>query len=89
MTQVKIYRNRTNENKYIEVHRDGHGHSAVRQFIAWRRTMRAGGTGYRINAGVTLNYTGDGFLHRWRAENLRELLEDYEPMKGGFRVCGF
>lgn len=87
--KVEIYRNKKNPNKYIEVHRDGHGHAGVRQFIAWRKTMRAGGTGYIINTGVTLNYTGDGFLHRWRAPMLAELLEDYEPMRGGFRVCGF
>lgn len=62
---VKIYSNKRNGNKYLEVHNDGHRHNAVRQFMNWK------------NVGVT-NYLGDGNLHRWRKNNLIDLLEDYE-----------
>ena len=61
--KVTIYRNKRNHNKYIEVHNDGHYHNAVKQFMQW---------------GDVKNYTGDGCLHRWRAENLKVLLDDYE-----------
>ena len=32
MTTVTIYRNKRNENKYIEVHNDGYYHNSVKQF---------------------------------------------------------
>jgi hypothetical protein len=32
-TVVKVYRNKRNNNKYIEVHNDGHYHNSVRQYI--------------------------------------------------------
>lgn len=70
MTIVKYYQNSRNGNKYIEVHNDGHYHNTVRQFCFWRHSKKCG-------RGFTLNYTGDGVLHRWRRANLNELLTDY------------
>ena len=63
---IKTYQNKRNENKYLEVHNDGHYHNTVRQYMKW-------------NNGVK-NFTGDKRLHRWRAKNLRELLEDYKEV---------
>lgn len=65
MTTIKIYKNKRNPNKKIEIHNDGHYHNSVRQFMSW-------------NNGVK-NLLGDRCLHRWRKKNLNELLEDYEP----------
>lgn len=65
MTTTKIYRNKRNENKFIEVRNDGHYHNAVRQYMFWK------------NAGVK-NLLGDRCLHRRKARNLKALLEDYE-----------
>ncbi len=62
-----IYRNKRNENKYLEVHNDGHYHNSVRQYMKWSNGIK--------------NFTGDGKLHRWRIGNLKELLEDYEVFK--------
>ena len=72
MTTVKIYRNKRNEHKFIEVRNDGHYHNAVRQYI------------YTPSSCV-VGLTGDGMLHRWRKANLTELLEDYDfYADGGF-----
>ena len=62
--KVVVYYNVWNANKRIEVHYDGYGHFAVKQYIFNPRTMKR-------------NYTGDGCLHRWRKANLVELLNDY------------
>lgn len=69
--KISIYKNKRNPNKYIEVHNDGHYHNTVRQYLEW--VCRKKGS----VLSVTRNYTGDGTLHRWRAENLKELLADY------------
>lgn len=69
MTTVKIYRNKRNGNKYIEVHNDGHYHNTVRQYMHWKRSK-------------VKNMLGDRCLHRWRIGNLRELLKDYEEVEG-------
>lgn len=74
MTTVKIYRNKRNENKYIEVHNDGHYHNSVRQYMEWKYVRRG------IVNSITRNYNGDCCLHRWRKEKLDELLEDYEEV---------
>ena len=66
-TTIKLFSNKRNSNKYIEVHNDGYSHNTVRQFMKW-------------NNGVK-NFTGDKRLHRWRKENLNELLEDYKEVK--------
>ena len=63
MTTITIYRNNRNENKYIEIHNDGHYHNSVKAYLKW-------------NNGVK-NLLGDKRLHRWKRENLNELLEDY------------
>ena len=65
MTTIKVYRNKRNEHKFIEVRNDGHSHNAVRQYIYTPATAHVG-------------LTGDGMLHRWRKANLEELLEDYD-----------
>lgn len=65
MTTTKIYRNKRNKNKFIEVRNDGHYHNTVRQYMFWK------------NAGVK-NLLGDRCPHRWKARNLKALLEDYE-----------
>lgn len=72
MTKITIYRNKRNHNKYIEVHNDGHRHNSVRQFIENVIYIN------NRKATVIRNYTGDGSLHRWNKENLKELLTDYE-----------
>ena len=74
MTTITVYRNKRNENKYIEVHNDGYYHNSVRQYMEWHeRKFSPRG----VTLSVTKNFTSDGVLHRWRARNLRELLEDY------------
>lgn len=73
-TVVKVYRNKWNNNKYIEVHNDGHYHNSVRQYIEHNQKV----AGRKV--GVVRNYTGDGSLHRWGKCNLKELLEDYKEV---------
>ena len=63
MTTTAIYQNKRNEHKFIEIHNDGHYHNSVRQFLQWSNGVK--------------NFTGDGFLHRWRKADLNELLTDY------------
>lgn len=63
---IKHYQNKRNENKFLEIHNDGHYHNTVRQYMKW-------------DNGVTY-YVGDKKLHRWRANNLKELLEDYKEV---------
>jgi len=74
MTTVKFYRNKRNENKYIEVHNDGHYHNSVRQFMLWSYRK------WNTIQSFSKNFTGDGHLHRWRRKHLNELLDDYEPV---------
>ena len=70
MTTIKIYRNKRNENKFIEVHNDGYHHNSLKQYMLW------------IIDGMTVkNLTGDRNLHRWRKANLDELLDDYEVIR--------
>ena len=33
MTTVKIYQNKKNKNKYLEVHNDGYYHNSLKQFM--------------------------------------------------------
>lgn len=67
-TKVSIYVNNRNPHKFIEVHNDGHYHNSVRQYLYWPATK-------------TKNFTGDKFLHRWRKQNLDELLSDYRKVR--------
>lgn len=69
MTTISVYQNKRNPNKYLEVHNDGYYHNTVRQFMFWKETM----VKYLV---------GDRKLHRWRKQNLIDLLEDYELFGG-------
>lgn len=71
---IRIYQNKRNTNKYLEVHNDGHCHNSVRQYI--QHDSKVAGK----RRGIVRNYTGDGNLHRWRKENLKELLKDYREV---------
>ena len=74
MTTTRIYRNKLNENKYLEVHNDGYYHNTVRQYMEWEHRKRG------VVLSVVKNFTGDGVLHRWRIGNLKDLLADYEEV---------
>lgn len=63
---VKHYQNKRNNHKFLEVHEYDCGHKSVRQFM-W------------FSNGV-LNKLGDGRLHRWKSENLNELLNEYKEV---------
>lgn len=65
MTTIRIYRNKRNEYKFIEVRNDGHYHNSVRQFMYWETKD-------------IKNLLGDRNLHRWKIKDLKALLEDYE-----------
>ena len=65
-TEIKVYRNKRNENKYIEVHYDGY-HRTLRQYMQWK-----------TEKGIVKNILGDGKLHRWSAKDFKSLIEDYE-----------
>lgn len=62
-TTITIYRNKRNQNKFLEIHNDGYRHNSVRQFMWWENGVK--------------NICGDGKLHRWRKADLQQLLEDY------------
>lgn len=72
MTRIDTYRHNKNPHKYIEVHNDGHYHNSVVQFI--------------LTVSGTRNKTGDRCLHRWRRDNLNELLEDYHIVTSGRQI---
>lgn len=74
MTTTKIYRNKRNENKFLEVHNDGYYHNTVRQYMEWKHRKKG------VVLSVVKNFTGDGVLRRWRIGNLNELLADYEEV---------
>lgn len=63
MTTVRIYQNKRNRHKYLEIHNDGYYHNALKQFMKWDNGVK--------------NFTGDGKLYRWRKANLMKLLADY------------
>ena len=66
-TTIKIYRNIRNNYKYIEIHNDGYHHNSVKQYMYFDK----------VNI---KNELGDRHLHRWRKNNLAELLKDYVPI---------
>ena len=74
MTTITIYRNKRNEQKFIEVHNDGHYHNSLKQYLFWERNIITG----ELLPEPVKNITGGKKLHRWRKINLKELLEDYE-----------
>ena len=73
-TKVRIYANKRNPNKFIEVHNDGHYHNSVKQYMYWHSDIL---TENKLDKPVK-NLLGDRKLHRWCKTNLKELLEDYE-----------
>lgn len=75
-TVIKIYRNKRNGNKYLEVHNDGHYHNTVKQYMYWERNVLTD----ELLPKPIKNLIGDGCLHRWRKGNLKELLDDYEAV---------
>lgn len=62
---IEFYQNKRNPHKFQEIHIDEYGHYLVREVM-------------KFDNGV-INKVGDGKLHRWKLNNLRELLEDYDP----------
>ena len=61
-TTVRIYRNKANRHKFLEVHNDGYYHNRVVQYMHWENGIK--------------NCTD--VLWRWKKANLQELLKDYE-----------
>ena len=81
MTTITIYRNKRNRNKYLEVRNDGHYHNTVRQYIMWETKSKKG----KLLTSQIKNYTGDGYLHRWKICHLKMLLEDYVEVEKRYR----
>lgn len=72
-TKIRKFENKRNPNKKLEVHEDGYGHRSAKQYMEWPST------------GVK-NPTGDGNFHRWRKQNMNELLEDYNEINHTFEI---
>lgn len=70
-----LYRNKRNENKYIEVKKSSDGHTEFRQFMYWV-----------TDDGPVKNYNGSktnrGRFHRVRQGTLNSILDDYEQVDG-------
>lgn len=66
----QLYRNKRNENKYIEVKKSADGHTYYRQFMFWN-----------TDTGSVKNYSGSrtnrGRYHRTTLETLNKILDDY------------
>lgn len=70
MNRYYIYRNKNNENKYIEIKKTKCSHYYVRQFMKWH-----------TENGIVLNYTGYSngrFTRTTRSRHLDELIKDYD-----------
>ena len=52
MTTISIYQNVRNENKFLEIHNDGHYHNIVRQYLEWPNGVK--------------HLVGDRMFHRWK-----------------------
>lgn len=65
--KIKHYKNKRNMNKRLEIHNDGYSHNSVKAYMYFSNGVR--------------NDLGDRCFHRWKKENLLELLEDYEEIK--------
>lgn len=78
MTTIRIYRNKRNPNKYIEIHNDGHYHNSLKQYMYWDNNV------FRCKSlqKPVKNFLGDKRLHRWRIRKLKVLLEDYDLVIG-------
>ena len=70
----QLYRNKRNENKYIEVKKTSDGHTWFRQFMYWNTPE---GSVKNYNA----SKTNRGRYHRVRLSTLDSILEDYEPVE--------
>lgn len=62
-----IWQNNRNPHKYLEIRNDGHYHNRVRQFMKYENGV--------------VNLVGDRCFHRWRINNLKELLKDYHKIQ--------
>jgi hypothetical protein len=60
----ELWCNKRNNHKFLLVHKDGYGHTTIKQFILAPQMENP-------------NFTGDGCFHRWRKQNRDSLLEDY------------
>ena len=67
-TIIRIFKNKRNQNKRLEIHNDGHYHNSVKSYMEWDNGVK--------------NLLGNKKLNRWKKANLDELLEDYEEVKG-------
>lgn len=67
-TIIRIFKNKRNTNKRLEIHNDGHYHYSVKSYMEWDNGVK--------------NLLGNKKLNRWKKVNLVELLEDYEEVKG-------
>ena len=67
-TIIRIFKNKRNPNKRLEIHNDGHYHNSVKSYMEWDNGVK--------------NLLGNKKLNRWKKANLDELLEDYEEVKG-------
>ena len=65
-TKIRIFKNKRNPHKRLEIHNDGHYHNTVKAFMEFENGV--------------INLLGDKKLHRWKKRNLAELLEDYEEI---------
>ena len=67
-TIIRIFKNKRNPNKRLEIHNDGHYHNSVKSYMEWDNGVK--------------NLLGNKKLNRWKKANLDELLEDYKEVKG-------
>lgn len=73
MARMWVYRNRDNNNKYLDVRQHKDGRIYVRQFMRWSADDSA--TGKEV-----VNPTGDARLHIVYKRNKNSVLEGYEPI---------
>ena len=66
-TIIRIFKNKRNPHKRLEIHNDGHYHNSVKSYMEWDNGVK--------------NLLGNKKLNRWKKANLVELLEDYEEVK--------
>ena len=66
-TIIRIFKNKRNPHKRLEVHNDGYYHNSVKSYMEWDNGVK--------------NLLGNKKLNRWKKANLDELLEDYEEVK--------
>ena len=79
-TTVSTYRNKRNPHKKLDIRNDGYGHNSVVQYMHWKPDdeIDCGDGQCFIQRDEVINKTGDRLHHRWRRDNLNDLLDDYE-----------